>query len=114
MKMIYSRRKNKRFVSLLCAATEFNINPQLKLINDASIKVAAKIAVGNLGTNPVSKNSKTTGMPTPSEILYKQTLTKVKNRNGCISLKKYMIALRIFQSSFIVFNLLIVPSIRFI
>ena len=84
-----------RLISFLVATTVSKTTPIKKLISEQTIRLLAKIAVGNLGTRPVFLNSMKIGTARPRPITNIMNATMLKNRSGRSS----------FINSAIVFNI---------
>lgn len=84
----------------------FRINPQVKLKKEIIVIPVDNTAVGNLGTNPVSKNVEIMGYANPIAIKNNIRDIDPKNSNGLFSLNNLIILHRILNPSLKVLNLL--------
>ena len=99
-----------RFISFLPSVTVSRINPANKLRNPSNTIALAKIAVGNLGTSPVSKYSLNIGATRKIDVTASKTNIEKKNCKGRSSFTSNPIVFRILNPSLYVFNLLSEPS----
>ena len=79
--------------------TSSNMIPHTRSIAPMMHKPTHNIAVGNLGTNPVIKNSFTMGMASTIEIRIEIKDPNVKNDNGFFSLNNLVIMKMILRPS---------------
>ncbi len=86
-----------------------NIKPVNKLMIEIKPILLASTAVGSLGTNPVVKNSDTTGKPKNKDVNANSKDKDEKKNKGFTSLIRKNIKLKILNPSRNVLNLLLVP-----
>lgn len=101
-----------RFDSRRPRATESKIRPQVRLRKASNIIEAARTAVGNRGTNPVSRKVFTIGIPRIREIRASTTKIIPKKRNGRTSLNNNNAVPKTRQPSLKVLSLLCEPGSR--